>query len=106
MFGIVDFGAFVAAFIILLFIPGPGNLAIITSTTKGGIKGGMAAAERLVLVVVELGHHLHQPLRAHRALGGSRRCGGGAGRLPGRIPRGAVVGRSLPGVAGFQDADG
>ena len=43
MFGIVDFGAFVAAFIILLFIPGPGNLAIITSTTKGGIKGGMAA---------------------------------------------------------------
>ena len=43
MFGIVDFGAFVAAFIILLFIPGPGNLAIITSTTKGGIKGGLAA---------------------------------------------------------------
>jgi leucine efflux protein len=43
MFGIVDFGAFVAAFIILLFIPGPGNLAIITSTTKGGLRGGVAA---------------------------------------------------------------
>ncbi|MBK7005995.1 MAG: LysE family translocator, partial [Burkholderiales bacterium] len=37
------FGAFVAAFIILLFIPGPGNLAIITSTTKGGLQGGVAA---------------------------------------------------------------
>lgn len=43
MFGIADFGAFVAAFILLLFIPGPGNLAIITSTTKGGLKGGLAA---------------------------------------------------------------
>ena len=43
MFGIADFGAFVAAFIILLFIPGPGNLAIITSTTKGGLQGGLAA---------------------------------------------------------------
>ena len=43
MFGIADFGAFVVAFIILLFIPGPGNLAIITSTTKGGLKGGLAA---------------------------------------------------------------
>ncbi len=43
MFGIADYGAFVVAFIILLFIPGPGNLAIITSTTKGGLKGGVAA---------------------------------------------------------------
>lgn len=43
MFGIADFGAFVAAFILLLFIPGPGNLAIITSTTKGGLRGGLAA---------------------------------------------------------------
>jgi leucine efflux protein len=43
MFGIADFGAFVVAFILLLFIPGPGNLAIITSTTKGGLRGGLAA---------------------------------------------------------------
>lgn len=43
MFGIADFGAFVIAFILLLFIPGPGNLAIITSTTKGGLRGGLAA---------------------------------------------------------------
>ena len=43
MFGIADYGAFVAAIIIFLLIPGPGNLALITSTTKGGIKGGLAA---------------------------------------------------------------
>ena len=43
MFGIVDYGAFVIAVIVFLLIPGPGNLALITSTGKGGIKGGMAA---------------------------------------------------------------
>ena len=43
MFGIADYGAFVVAFLILLFIPGPGNLAIITSTSKGGLRGGMGA---------------------------------------------------------------
>jgi len=44
MFGIADYGAFVVAIIIFLAIPGPGNLAIITSTGKGGIRGGLAAA--------------------------------------------------------------
>ena len=43
MFGVADYGAFVAAIIIFLAIPGPGNLALITSTGKGGIAGGMAA---------------------------------------------------------------
>ena len=43
MFGIADYGAFVAAIIIFLAIPGPGNLALITSTGKGGIAGGLAA---------------------------------------------------------------
>ncbi|HSV51457.1 MAG TPA: LysE family transporter [Burkholderiaceae bacterium] len=43
MFGVADYGAFVAAIILFLLIPGPGNLALITSTGKGGIKGGMAA---------------------------------------------------------------
>ncbi len=43
MFGIADYGAFVAAIIIFLLIPGPGNLALITSTSKGGRLGGMAA---------------------------------------------------------------
>jgi len=43
MFGVADYGAFVAAIIIFLLIPGPGNLALITSTSKGGIAGGLAA---------------------------------------------------------------
>jgi threonine/homoserine/homoserine lactone efflux protein len=43
MFGIADYPAFVTAIIIFLMIPGPGNLALITSTGKGGIQGGMAA---------------------------------------------------------------
>ncbi|MBK5206382.1 MAG: LysE family translocator [Polaromonas sp.] len=41
--GITDYGAFVAAIIIFLAIPGPGNLALITSTGKGGIAGGLGA---------------------------------------------------------------
>lgn len=43
MFGIADYGAFVVAIIVFLAIPGPGNLALITSTSKGGIQGGMGA---------------------------------------------------------------
>lgn len=41
--GIADYGAFVVAIIVFLLIPGPGNLALITSTGKGGIAGGLAA---------------------------------------------------------------
>ena len=43
MFGIADYGAFVAAIVLFLAIPGPGNLALISSTGKGGIRGGLAA---------------------------------------------------------------
>jgi leucine efflux protein len=43
MFGIADYGAFVVAVIVFLAIPGPGNLALITSTAKGGLRGGFAA---------------------------------------------------------------
>jgi leucine efflux protein len=43
LFGVADYGAFVAAVIIFLAIPGPGNLALITSTGKGGIPGGLGA---------------------------------------------------------------
>ncbi len=43
MFGVADYGAFVIAIIVFLLIPGPGNLALITSTSKGGIRGGLAA---------------------------------------------------------------
>jgi threonine/homoserine/homoserine lactone efflux protein len=41
--GISDYGAFVAAIVLFLAIPGPGNLALITSTSKGGMAGGLAA---------------------------------------------------------------
>ena len=43
MLGITDYGTFVASVVIFLLIPGPGNLALITSTSKGGIRGGIAA---------------------------------------------------------------
>ena len=43
MFGIADYGSFVVAVIVFLMIPGPGNLALITSTSKGRIPGGLAA---------------------------------------------------------------
>jgi leucine efflux protein len=43
MFGVADYWAFVVAVIVFLAIPGVGNLAIITSTGKGGIAGGLAA---------------------------------------------------------------
>jgi threonine/homoserine/homoserine lactone efflux protein len=43
MFGVADYGAFVAAILVFLAIPGPGNLALITSTGKGGIAGGLGA---------------------------------------------------------------
>jgi len=42
-FGISDYGSFVAAIVLFLAIPGPGNLALITSTSKGGLAGGLGA---------------------------------------------------------------
>jgi threonine/homoserine/homoserine lactone efflux protein len=42
-FGISDYGSFVAAIVLFLAIPGPGNLALITSTSKGGMAGGLGA---------------------------------------------------------------
>ncbi len=41
--GVADYGAFVVAVIVFLLIPGPGNLALITSTSKGGMAGGLGA---------------------------------------------------------------
>ena len=43
MFGIADYPSLVIAVIVFLLIPGPGNLALITSTSKGGRRGGFAA---------------------------------------------------------------
>ncbi|MCV0437682.1 MAG: LysE family translocator [Hydrogenophaga sp.] len=48
MFGIADYGAFAAAIVVFLLIPGPGNLALITSTGKGGLRGGLAATMGLI----------------------------------------------------------
>ena len=42
MFGIADYPAFAIAVVVFLAIPGPGNLALITSTGKGGRLGGLA----------------------------------------------------------------
>ena len=43
MLGVTDYGTFVVTVLIFLLIPGPGNLALITSTSKAGIRGGLAA---------------------------------------------------------------
>ena len=43
MFGIADYSAFVVAIIVFLAIPGPGNLALLAATGKGGVRGGLAA---------------------------------------------------------------
>lgn len=48
MFGVADYPAFVVAVIVFLFIPGPGNLALITSTGQGGVRGGLAATLGLI----------------------------------------------------------
>ena len=43
MFGITDYGAFCAAILIFLALPGPGTLALLTSTAKGGLRAGAGA---------------------------------------------------------------
>ena len=48
MFGIADYPSFVIAVIVFLLIPGPGNLALITSTGKGGLRGGFACIFGLI----------------------------------------------------------
>lgn len=47
--GIQNYGAYVAAFIVLMLIPGPGNLALIGSAAKGGLRGGLASVLGLLL---------------------------------------------------------
>jgi len=36
MLGVTDYGTFVVTILVFLLIPGPGNLALVTSTSKGG----------------------------------------------------------------------
>ena len=49
MLGITDYATFVGTVLVFLLVPGPGNLALITSTSKGGIKGGLAATLGVIL---------------------------------------------------------
>ena len=49
MFGIADFGAFCAAILLFLALPGPGTFALINSTAKGGMGGGAAATLGVIL---------------------------------------------------------
>lgn len=49
MLGITDYATFVITVLVFLAIPGPGNLALITSTSKGGIRGGLAATFGVIL---------------------------------------------------------
>ena len=43
MLGIADYGAFCAAILVFLALPGPGTFALLTSTGKGGFRAGAAA---------------------------------------------------------------
>jgi leucine efflux protein len=47
--GIADFWAFCAAILVFLMLPGPGTFALLTSTGKGGFKGGAAATFGLIV---------------------------------------------------------
>lgn len=49
MLGITDYATFVVTVLVFLLVPGPGNLALITSTGKGGIGGGLAATFGVIL---------------------------------------------------------
>ena len=49
MLGIGDFGAYCAAILLFLALPGPGTFALLTSTAKGGVRGGAAATLGLIL---------------------------------------------------------
>ena len=48
MLGIADYGAFCAAILLFLALPGPGTFALLTSTGKGGFRAGTAATAGLI----------------------------------------------------------
>ncbi|MBS1177035.1 MAG: LysE family translocator [Proteobacteria bacterium] len=49
MFGIAEYGAFCAAILLFLALPGPGTFALIAATGKGGFRAGAAATAGLIL---------------------------------------------------------
>jgi threonine/homoserine/homoserine lactone efflux protein len=46
---ITDYPAFVVAILLFLAIPGPGNLAIVSSTAQGRVRGGLASTLGIML---------------------------------------------------------
>jgi leucine efflux protein len=92
--GIADYGAFVLAIVVFLAIPGPGNLALVTSTGKGGVRGGLAAT---------LGVIAGDQVLMWAAVAGVAAV---LTTSPVPVRGGAVGGRGLPGLAGGQDAAG
>lgn len=72
MLGVADYGAFVVAILLFLLIPGPGNLALITSTGQGGVCAGMVtglgviAADQVLMWLAVAG--VSALLAAHPAL--------------------------------------
>lgn len=48
MLGIADYGAFCVAILVFLALPGPGTLALLNSTGKGGFRAGAAATAGLI----------------------------------------------------------
>jgi leucine efflux protein len=49
MLGISDYGAFCAAILLFLMLPGPGTFCLLSSTGKGGFRGGAAATLGVIL---------------------------------------------------------
>jgi len=49
MLGISDYWAFVATVLVFLMLPGPGTFAVLTSSAKGGLRGGYAALAGLMM---------------------------------------------------------
>lgn len=49
MFGINDYGAFCAAIVLFLALPGPGTLALLTSTGQGGLRAGAATTLGVII---------------------------------------------------------
>ena len=47
--GIADYGAYCAAILVFLALPGPGTFALLTSTAKGGFRAGAAATLGLIV---------------------------------------------------------
>lgn len=49
LLGISDYGAFCAAVLVFLALPGPGTFALLTATGKGGVRAGAAATLGLIV---------------------------------------------------------